>query len=480
VCHAKKKTVQHKNENTKMIAKPTHKARVRQARHTGKPFACLTHAFLPALIVFGLTVSTYGQVPVIETPKPATFNQIQIDNSPNQINNIPNANLYNGMTESQKQNQNLIRQIETDQRRTSYYQLQEMYADLNLNTISYKLPDLSSLKGTEYFQSALIELRKMLIGEIPLNLKKAVFIVENAYFENKLDYQQFENSIQQAVDICELSMIENKIETNDNFAKNLTIFNYMSDTVQVRLAGQEKTLTHYPIKYDFNDYMGNENWSNMFVSKLMATNSGQCNSMPLFYLILAQELGAESYMTYSPNHSFIRFKSTKGNWFNAELTCGAIITDAAILESGYVKTEAIRSGIYMDTLSTHETVASLINTLANGYTRKYGYDQFVKKCSDAVREYYPNQLNALMLESNWQTQTTMYIARQKGNPPAKEFVNDPKAKIEFEKMHKVYSQIDDLGYEFMPEEIYLKWLKGLEEAKNKPENQKSLIQQITR
>jgi hypothetical protein len=32
----------------------------------------------------------------------------------------------------------------------------------------------------------------------------------------------------------------------------------------------------------------------------------------------------------------------------------------------------------------------------------------------------------------------------------------------------------------MPEEHYLKWLKGLEEAKQKPENQKSIIHQITR
>jgi len=472
--------VQNRNEQMKMKEKPTHKARVRQARHTGKPFACLTHAFLPTLILFVLIVSANGQVPVIETPIPATFNQVQIDNSPNQTNNIPKTNHYNGMTEVQKQNQNLIRQIETDQKRNSYYQLQEIYADLNKNTISYRLPDLSSLRGTEYFQSALTELRKMLNGEIPLDLKKAVFIVENAYFENKLDYQQFENSIQQAVRICELSMLENKIDPNDNFAKNLTIFNYMSDTVQVKLTGQEQTLTHYPIKYDFNDYMGNDNWSNMFVSKLMATNSGQCHSMPLFYLILAQELGTKSFLTYSPNHSFIRFKSPKGNWINAELTCGTIITDAAILESGYVKTEAIRSGIYMDTISNHETVATLINTLANGYIRKYGYDSFIKTCSDAVREHYPNQLNALMLESNWQTQTTMYIAKQKGNPPAKEFVKDSRAKTEFEKMHEVYSQIDALGYEFMPEEIYLKWLQGLEAAKQKPENQRSLIHQITK
>ncbi|MDZ7741017.1 MAG: hypothetical protein U5Q03_04525 [Bacteroidota bacterium] len=181
-------------------------------------------------------MSANGQIPVVETPKPATFNQVQIDNSPSQTNNIPKTNYFSGMTEVQKHNQNLIRQIEIDQKRNSYFQLQEIYADLNQNTISYKLHDLSSLSGTEHFKSALNDLKKMLNGETPLDLKKAVFIVENAYFENELDYQQFENSIQQAVKICELSMLENKIKPNDNFAKNLTIFNYMSDTVHVKLS----------------------------------------------------------------------------------------------------------------------------------------------------------------------------------------------------------------------------------------------------
>jgi len=51
-----------------------------------------------------------------------------------------------------------------------------------------------------------------------------------------------------------------------------------------------------------------------------------------------------------------------------------------------------------------------------------------------------------MLESNWQTQTTMYIAKQKENPTTKEFVKDPKAKMEFDKMHQVYARIYALAH----------------------------------
>jgi hypothetical protein len=460
--------------------KSSQKDRGRLFQLKGNPHTCRKQAFLPFLLVLALTISSYGQVPVIETPKPAAFNQVIVGYPTPIQNNVPSNRITNGMNDVQRQNQDLIKQIEQNQLQNSNFQHRELYMDISKSQINYSLPDLSSLKGTEYFETALSEVNEMLSGRKSLNLKRAVFVVENAYFENQLDYREFEKSIQNAVDICQMKMTEDNLSEINDFVKNLAIFNYFTDTIDVKFAGQEKTLTHYPIKYDFNDYMGNENWSNMFVSKLMATNSGQCNSMPLFYSILAQELNAKSYLTYSPNHSFIRFKSPKGNWFNAELTCGAIISDAAILESGYVKTEAIKSGIYMDTLSLHETIATTINTLANGYIHKYGYDSFVKKCADSVRKYYPNQLNALVLESNWQTQTTMYIAEQKGNLTAKEFVQDPNAKVEFDKMHQIYSQIDALGYEFMPEEHYLKWLKGLEEAKQKPENQKSLIHQLTK
>jgi hypothetical protein len=471
----KKETVVQNRNRSKKMKKSTHKARVRQTRHTGKPFVCLTHAFLPTLIVFVLMCSeTFGQIPVIKTPKPTTFKTIEIGTT----NPTPNSRMINGMTEIQRNNQGLIRNIELTQRQSSYQKVQELYSDFDNNSISYKLPDLTSLKGTDYFRNALSEINEMLIGKVPLDLKRAAFIVENAYFENQLDFAQFEKSIQNAIDICNLKMSEYELNKRTDLAINFTIFDYITDTLSVNLPSQEKELIHYPIKYDFNDYMGAENWSNMFVSKLMATNSGQCHSMPLFYLILAQELGAESYLTFSPNHSFVRFKSENGDWYNAELTCGAIISDAAILESGYVKAEAIKSGIYMDTLSQHETVACLLNTLANSYVHKYGYDSFVKQCADTVLKYYPNQLNAIMIESNWQTKTTMYIARQKGKPSPDIFNQDLKAKTEFERMHEIYSQIDALGYEIMPEEHYLKWLKSLKEAKTKPENQKSFIHQM--
>ena len=456
-----------------MIKNPTHKATEKQARHTGKSSACFTLAFLPTLIALVLTVNSYGQIPVIETPKPASLNNPAIIGNSNQT---PIQQPSNNQTDIQKRNQALIEEAEQHQK---YLEKSGYYSNYSNKAIQYDLPDLSSMQGTEYFHSALNEINKMLSGESLLDLKKATYIVENAYYEGQLNYNDFEKSINNAVDICKMKLSRYKPSEINDFVINQTIFSYFADTTVIELKGMEQTLTHYPIKYDFDDYMGTENWSQMFVSKLLATNSGQCNSMPLLFLILAQELGSEAYLAYSPNHSFIRYKSPRGNWYNAEMTTGAIMSDAAYLECGYIKTEAIMSGIYMDTLSVHETIASTLNTLSLGYAHKYGYDRFVKQCVDTVQKYYPNQLSAAMLEANYQTQKTMYIARQK-NMPVDEFKKDPKAKVEFDKMHEDYAKIDNLGYEFMPQDQYLRWLKRLEEAKQKQENQKGFIQQIIR
>ena len=80
----------------------------------------------------------------------------------------------------------------------------------------------------------------------------------------------------------------------------------------------------------------------MFVQKLLVTGKGQCNSLPKLYLILAEEIGAEAHLALSPNHSYIKFPDDEGNWHNIELTNNMLTTDAFILNSGYVKAEAIQ------------------------------------------------------------------------------------------------------------------------------------------
>lgn len=424
------------------------------------------------IIVMTFEFNSFGQVPIIKTPKPTVVHNIPIITLvgiPSRGGNVRNNSSNNANIKK------VLEDIKNHKKRQAAIKNRNSCSDLP-RSISYSLPDRNSQKGTEHFREALKKINDMLEGKTKLNLKKAVFIVENAYYGNRMNYKQFNKAIQEAVNICRLKIKE--YGTSNDLIKNLTIFNLITDTTRVKLQGTEKTLTRFPMKYDFNDCDGKLRFDNMFVSKLIATHSGQCHSMPLYFKILSQELGSESHITYSPRHSFIRFKSRNDNWYNAELTSGVMMSDAAVLEGGFIKSESLKSGIYMRALGLHETVACTINDLMNGYIRKYGYDCFIQKAINVVKKYYPNQLHTSMIEANLQTVTMTYIARQKGRPPIEIFKRDSLANESLEKMHELYSKLDNLGYEDMPDKHYQKWLKSLKKAKLDPANQKNFINQM--
>ena len=149
---------------------------------------------------------------------------------------------------------------------------------------------------------------KEILENAPLNLKQAVFEVEHA-FNNTFTFDDFNNRIEELLYI--VKFLNN--EPLNNTAVNLSIIKAMSQTHTVPVPGKETTHTSFPFTYDFNDPYGDRDQNNMFVSKLLFTNKGQCHSMPLLYLILAEELGAEAYLSFSPNHSFIKFKDERGD-----------------------------------------------------------------------------------------------------------------------------------------------------------------------
>ena len=136
----------------------------------------------------------------------------------------------------------------------------------------------------------------------------------------------------------------------------------------------------------------------MFVSKLLETGKGNCHSLPYLYKILADELGIPCYLAFAPNHIYIKLFSEQTGWYNTELTSATFPVDAWIMASGYITTDAIRNSLYMDTLSTKQTVANCLVDLAHGYQRKFGRENpdFVIKCCNTVLQYHPANVNAML------------------------------------------------------------------------------------
>jgi len=343
-------------------------------------------------------------------------------------------------------------------------------AFITVDTFNYVAPTPKQIyippaKTTlDYYNDAYNEIEQMLNGYKPLDFKRAVFVTENAYFKQKFNYNVFAEFIDEYVAICKVWMNTNTLtEYNEkdsvDLKKNLSIYLVIKDTIRL----SNSITLKLPMEYDFDDFMGKEDWSNQFISKLMVTNSGNCHSLPYLYKILANELGAKAYLSIAPNHIYIKNRSKKIGWYNTELTSGEFPTDAWIKASGYISIESIKSGIYMDTLSQAQSVALCIYDLAKGYlaqTNNYS-DDFVIKCCDLVLKFHPNNINAIILKA--ETLRKNYeIQIQNGNKE--------KSLQTFNEMQDLFVLGLKLGYREMPREMYLAWLKSVKEQKEKYSN----------
>lgn len=310
----------------------------------------------------------------------------------------------------------------------------------------------------------------MLEGKTSLSFKRAVFNTENAYLGNKLIYEVFDSTIQSIIPIIN-SWVKAKHLVNYHEAdsvmvtKSGAIFVVMKDTLLIRSTANtiEK---RYPFTYDFDDFFGRNDWTKMFVTKLLDSGSGNCHSLPYLFKILADEMGVTNvWLSFAPNHIYLRNRCKKLGWFNTELTSGEYPNDAWVMASGFVSTDAIRSGIYMDTLSTIQAVANCALDLAKGYENKYKIytDSFIVRCCDLTLKYHSNNINAIVYKA--EVLKKMYLVYQKERPEL--------APAIYSDMEKLYLRAIDLGYKEMPEKMYREWLTSVMQQKDKYANKKA-------
>lgn len=299
------------------------------------------------------------------------------------------------------------------------------------------------------YREALNNIKSMLVGDDAMDFKKAVFITENAYLENKLSNDSYNDVISFYSSICKGIAESNAIayiESDKEVAMmQCGTFIFFTDSVPVIV--KNEYVTHPPFSYNYTDFVGQEDWTNMFVSKLIQTYQGNCHSLPYLYKIIMDELGYKSHLALAPNHIYIKANNKKVGWYNIELTCGDFPTDAWYAASGYIHTDAIRNGIYMRALSDKEAVAMTLVDLAQGYQAKFGVEDgsFILKCCDTALEHFPKYINAMLLKSEILT----------------ELYRESNSEEIFSQMTELYTHIHELGYRKMPQQMYTNWMNSL-------------------
>jgi hypothetical protein len=301
------------------------------------------------------------------------------------------------------------------------------------------------------YKQAFNEQLQMLKGQKSIDFKRAVFLTENAYHKGQLNYQIFCNEItatgQQLKELIKQHGLQNY-----KTATNWAVFSFMTDSLPIN--------NYKPCTYDFDDFMGDKDWTKMFVTKLMKTKSGNCHSLPSYYKILCEEIEAKAFLALAPNHLYIKHIDEKGQWTNVELTNGGFPRDQWIIKQMAISVEAIKNGIYMTPLSQKESIAMTMFDLASAYSFEYGNDDFVLQTTNTALQYFPKCIPLIMMKANCIRDKIK--AEQKKSNPNNELINN---NITLYK--KTIKIIDSLGHKDMPTELYQEWVKSVDEEKAK-------------
>src|SRR5437867_8228955 len=127
----------------------------------------------------------------------------------------------------------------------------------------------------ERYTKTLADIQEAFNTNLNINFKKVNFLIENTYFNNQLDYGKYDDKIRLLAKMTLAWMAENPLKDyrykdSADFQKKFAIYTLLKDSIKI-VDGSANIYIHLPYTYDFNDLSGSKEWSNMFVSKLLAT-----------------------------------------------------------------------------------------------------------------------------------------------------------------------------------------------------------------
>ena len=299
------------------------------------------------------------------------------------------------------------------------------------------------------------------------SLSQAVYEVENSYLDKQLSREGFNHALQFRVEQVQQILKTQGLSSKNSLSVNYAIQQLFEHPNTYYDSKTQMTQTVAPLKYDFEDFMGEKDYTKLFASKLLATGSGQCHSLPLVYLMIAEQLGAKAWLSLAPEHSFIQFTDSHGRLLDYETTNGNIVSGSWMAGSGYINAKALRNKTYLDTLSQRQLYARCLGDLLLGYLQKFDYDEFASEISRAILRIDPSNITVFIVDANLKRKIALREITAAGKPKPEDLPKYPRAYQSYLDMKEAISRVDDLGYQDMPSDAYQAWLKSIEAEKKK-------------
>ena len=223
------------------------------------------------------------------------------------------------------------------------------------NTRSIQLAELEELKKNEIKENYNNNLQRFeqfnqqLLQLNPNNfsITKAVYLSEAPFYNYPPSFEVFQGAIKQKAKLARQILQKEGLSEKNNSAINYAIQKLFSQNNIYYDTKTKKEFVAKKIAYDFDDFDGEKDWTKMFVTKLLQTNSGQCHSLPLLYLCIAEQLHAKAYLSLAPNHSFIQYFDSKGERKNFETTNGNLVNIIWLMQSNAISSIALKNKTYL-------------------------------------------------------------------------------------------------------------------------------------
>ena len=148
--------------------------------------------------------------------------------------------------------------------------------------------------------------------------------------------------------------------------------------------------------YDHDDPYG-QTLSNTLLATYLDTRRGNCVSMPILQLLVAERLGLNVSLSTAPLHVFMRYTNpVNGHSLAFESTSGGHPTrDAYYHEAMGVTQQQVESGIYLATLTKRQSIAVMASTVTEWLMDQQRYDEAIA-VADVLLEYYPTDVHAML------------------------------------------------------------------------------------
>lgn len=313
------------------------------------------------------------------------------------------------------------------------------------------------------FISAKQEIENMLSGKTPLSFEHAIFLTENAYYNNQLTEKQFTEAIDFHIANIQTLIKANRTKTASDFQNDLRswastkaanyetalanycIFTYLTDTTA--FVAQNKIFLHLPYIYSHRDPLGTLDWSNTQVSNLLFSDKpqGNCFALASLFKIFSERLNSKAILCTAPGHIYIRHADEHGTFYNVELSSQTFPGSGTLSVVTYTTDQAMKSGVAQRTLDLKQSVALCLIYLAKGYEQAHQTktDDFVLQCAELAYQADTFNLNALLLKA--EVLEARLLAKNKT-------VAQLQSDKQFLDYQKHITHLFNLGYREMPAE----------------------------